>query len=201
ETPFERDFRISIRLNHLHVLFLLRRLVLNRVSEPDGPIIEVAQEMLSLVIEAVLVRDELANSGTTLSWKVAHYGLPAAGMILLGMMGHRVIPALRSCRAKVLRDLTVLAAEVGSGTIVKPENPNYALLTKATQTIHRFLDFIHSDDQSIRTATEADAQGHTMDEFSWAATLEPELWGSEFTFWQGLADHPSVFNQDLATPH
>lgn len=56
-TPFERDFRISIRLNHLHVLFLL------------PPIIEIAQEILSLVVEAVLVRDELANSGTTLSWK------------------------------------------------------------------------------------------------------------------------------------
>lgn len=116
-------------------------------------------------------------------------------MILLAMMGPHVIPVLRASRAKVLRDLTVLAAEVERGTIVKPENPNYALLAKATQTIHRFLDFIHSDDPRDRaTGTAESMLDPTVDELSWTATLEPELWDSEFAFWQGLADHPSVFN-------
>lgn len=70
-TPFERDFLISLQLNHLHVMFLLRRLLLDRLSEPDGPLIEIAQQILALVVEAILTRDELANSGTTLSWKVS----------------------------------------------------------------------------------------------------------------------------------
>lgn len=70
-TPFERDFLISLQLNHLHVMFLLRRLLLDRLSEPDGPLIEIAQRMLALVVEAILTRDELANSGTKLSWKVS----------------------------------------------------------------------------------------------------------------------------------
>lgn len=70
-TPFERDFLISLRLNHLHVKFLLRRLLLDKPSEPDGPLIEIAQQMLALVVEAILTRDELANSGTTLAWKVS----------------------------------------------------------------------------------------------------------------------------------
>lgn len=71
ESPFERDFMISVRLNHLHICFLLRRLLLTRVTEPDIPTLEVAQEMLRLVVEAILLRDELVNSGTTLGWKVS----------------------------------------------------------------------------------------------------------------------------------
>ncbi len=62
---------ISVRLNHLHICFLLRRLLLTRVTEPDIPTLEVAQEMLRLVVEAILLRDELVNSGTTLGWKVS----------------------------------------------------------------------------------------------------------------------------------
>lgn len=70
-TPFERDFLISLKLNHLHVMFLLQRLLLDRMSEPDGPLIEIAQQMLALVVEAILKRDDLANSGTNLNWKVS----------------------------------------------------------------------------------------------------------------------------------
>lgn len=69
-SPFERDFLISIRLNYLHISFLIRRLLLRRLAEPDVSILEVAQQMLHLVVDAVLLRDELANSGTALDWKV-----------------------------------------------------------------------------------------------------------------------------------
>jgi len=68
--PFERDFLAHVRLNHLHVLFLLRLLLLNTMTEPDIPIIETAGQMLALVVEAILLRDQLTNSGTGLIWKV-----------------------------------------------------------------------------------------------------------------------------------
>lgn len=74
-TPFERDFLFSICLNHLHVKLLLRRLSLAHQSEPDGAVVEIAQKMLSLVVDVVLTRDELANSGTNLSWKVSHLAI------------------------------------------------------------------------------------------------------------------------------
>jgi hypothetical protein len=69
-SPFERDFLAHVRLNHLHVLFLLRLLLLNTMTEPDIPIIETAGQMLALVVEAILLRDQLTNSGTGLIWKV-----------------------------------------------------------------------------------------------------------------------------------
>lgn len=70
QSPFERDFLVSTRLNHLHLLFLLRLVLLNRLAEPDSSIVEIAQQMLALVVEAILFRDHLANSGTGLIWKV-----------------------------------------------------------------------------------------------------------------------------------
>lgn len=68
--PFERDFVAGVRLHHLHVLFLLRLLLLKSPTEPDLPIIETAGQMLTLVVEIILLRDQLTNSGTGLIWKV-----------------------------------------------------------------------------------------------------------------------------------
>lgn len=41
------------------------------MTEPDIPIIETAGQMLALVVEAILLRDQLTNSGTGLIWKVS----------------------------------------------------------------------------------------------------------------------------------
>lgn len=70
QSPFQRDFLAHVRLTHLHVLFLLRLLLLNTLSEPDIPIIETAGQMLALVVEIILLREQLTNSGTGLIWKV-----------------------------------------------------------------------------------------------------------------------------------
>lgn len=41
------------------------------MTEPDIPIIETAGQMLALVVETILLRDQLTNSGTGLIWKVS----------------------------------------------------------------------------------------------------------------------------------
>jgi hypothetical protein len=210
-TPFERDFLVSIRLNHLHISFLLRRLLLRRLAEPDVVIIEVAQEMLHLVVEAILLREELSNSGTGLDWKVctpnilfladadhqqiAYYGLPGAGILLLAMLRQqRDSHCPRVPRAKVLEDLTVLAAEVERGTVVRREEPNYALLSKATQTIQRFLDYIHSEE---RTNVAVQRQVPFQSDNEWLAQWDHDPRDFDIDFWEGLADNSSLFNLDF----
>ncbi|KAK2604206.1 hypothetical protein N8I77_007154 [Diaporthe amygdali] len=69
QSPFSRDFLASVRLNHLHIVFLLNLLSLDRLLEPDDAMVDVSQNMLGLVSEVVLLRDQLANSGTGLVWK------------------------------------------------------------------------------------------------------------------------------------
>lgn len=83
-SPFERDFLAHVRLTYLHVLFLLRLLLLNTLTEPDIPIIETAGQMLALVVEIILLRDQLTNSGTGLIWKVfIHIHSPSSAIYLI----------------------------------------------------------------------------------------------------------------------
>ena len=201
--PFERDFVAGVRLHHLHVLFLLRLLLLRSPTEPDLPIIETAGQMLTLVVEIILLRDQLTNSGTGLIWKVsrtrcslpvsslirqvAYYGLPAAGMMLLAMLKHHMPGAHRT---RSLQDLSVFVAEVQIGTIVRAGDPNYALLSKATRTIQRFLDTTRSD-APVEPLGQED---------EWAALLSQDLWDFEAGFWQSLADHPSLLAIEPSLP-
>ncbi|KAI8712229.1 hypothetical protein NCS52_01320600 [Fusarium sp. LHS14.1] len=199
-SPFQRDFMASIRLNHLHVSFLLRRLGWDRLSEPNAPLIEVTTEMLKLVVELVMLREELSNSGTNLSWKIAHYGLPGAGIILLAMLNPHSTPScLRTTRSSVLQDLTVLTMEIEKGTVAKAGDANYALLTKATQTIHLFLAFTLSDKTATQLSIVPQLSEEVQNAGSWEQQLGQDFLESELSFWDSMADHPSLFSHGLLT--
>ena len=69
-STFERDFIGSVQLNHLHTLFLLNLLLLSTPTEPDPTLVDIAEQILSVTVDMVLLRDQLTNSGTCLLWKV-----------------------------------------------------------------------------------------------------------------------------------
>lgn len=66
----ERDLLVSTRLNHLHVMLLLRMALVRRIIEPDDRLIATSTDILRLVVDAVILRHDLGNSGTSLVWKV-----------------------------------------------------------------------------------------------------------------------------------
>ena len=133
-------------------------------------------------------------SEQVLKWRqVASYGLPAAGIILLALLKQHSHTTHSVFRTKALQDLSVFVAEVQIGTIVKPGDPNYALLSKATATIQRFLDSFHSD--GVQAPGAAD-EGNE----DWATFLSQDLWDFEAGFWQSLADHPSLLAVDPPLP-
>jgi hypothetical protein len=70
---FEQDFLLNARLTYLQIFFLLHdRESIQRDSLGSvGDILAISQEMLSLVVEAIVLRDRLVNSGTGLVWKVS----------------------------------------------------------------------------------------------------------------------------------
>jgi hypothetical protein len=69
-SPFERDFLAGTRLDYLHTLFLLHLVSFRQTSEPNDVLLRIASDMLSLVVEVIVLRDRLVNSGTCLIWKV-----------------------------------------------------------------------------------------------------------------------------------
>lgn len=60
---------VSARLNHLHVLFMLRMALVRRISEPDAQLVGISADMLGVVVEAMMIKDRLIDSGTSLIWK------------------------------------------------------------------------------------------------------------------------------------
>lgn len=199
QSPFGRDHLVSARLHHLHVLFLLKLLELERLSDPDDEIIEVSQSIVAVVLEAILLRDQLANSGTGLVWKVVYFAIPAVGVILLA-----ILRKPRLWQARILQSLNVFVAEVEMGTIVKENEPNYALLSQVTQTIKAFL-VSPSQYQHGQVAERAETEGALVAppaRWNQAADLGSPYMGSlnfdfEIGFWQDLEDYSSHLDGGL----
>ncbi|KAF2138152.1 uncharacterized protein K452DRAFT_235039 [Aplosporella prunicola CBS 121167] len=173
--PVERDFLVSARLNHLHVLFLLRLALVREVPGPDAQLLSISTNMLSVVVEAVVLRESLANSGTSVAWKVVYYGLAAAGILCHALLDKSF------GESQVIQDLSVLVAEVNKGALVHIEDPNYALLSRAAQTIKNLLDKVLSND---------------YDPLSSPTAHEWNLHDFSADFWFHLAEHPFLASPD-----
>ncbi|KAJ6447004.1 hypothetical protein O9K51_01779 [Purpureocillium lavendulum] len=116
------------------------------------------------------------------------------------MLAQPTIPdCLQEPYPRIVQDLSVLAAELEHGTIVKPKDPNYALMSEATQAINKFLGFIHGSDGWNKRNPSIPTPAPLEDD-SWFSQSGHDLWDSEIGFWQELAEHPSLFNQALASP-
>lgn len=70
QQPVVRDFLVNAKLTHLHVLFLLRMAVTRSRPASDIQLVSISADILSLIVEAILQKDCLVNSGTSLVWKV-----------------------------------------------------------------------------------------------------------------------------------
>ncbi|KAF2112247.1 hypothetical protein BDV96DRAFT_497984 [Lophiotrema nucula] len=195
-SPVERDFLISARLNHIHIFFMLHMALQRRTTDPDAPLIKVSAQILSLVCEAVLLKDTLANSGTTLVWKVAYYGLAAAGIVCLSLI-NRSFPEVDGdiSATKAVQDLSVLVAQVETGALVHVDDPNHALLTKATVTIKSLLNRLLSaqlakppPDLAANASLPLDPLLHT--EGDWIPWDTQNWQDFEVDFWSNLAEHP-----------
>lgn len=179
--------------------------------------------MLSLVVEVIILRDRLVNSGTCLIWKVcfylsslprtamllavptkinkrkqiAQFGLPAAGVISLALLaspaGNEIVPASRS---RMVQNLSIFAAEVSAGVVIQDGEPNFALFTRATLTIQSLLDSLMVWRLPVQTVTEQPSSLAPPALDSWLPHDNFDPWEFEFGFWANLAEHPTLLNQE-----
>ncbi|KAL7914397.1 hypothetical protein GGI35DRAFT_467506 [Trichoderma velutinum] len=107
----------------------------------DAELATVSAEMLGVVTEAIMLKDQLSNSGTSLVWKVAYYGLAAAGIMCLWLLGKPAETRNYGInKSKIVQNLSVLVAAIETGTLVQAHDSNYKLLKGASQTIENLLD-------------------------------------------------------------
>lgn len=51
--------------------FMLYLVSLESLAEPGAEVLDTAEQMLSLVVEAILFRESLVNSGSSIIWKAS----------------------------------------------------------------------------------------------------------------------------------
>jgi hypothetical protein len=121
--------------------------------------------------------------------QIAHYGLPAAGILLVdGLRQSNKACFAWRCRRRLWQDFSVLVAEVQAGSVVREGDANYALLYKAAQTIQHFLDCSSDDESHQVNSTEAMEEVSSSE--AWFSFLNPDPWSLEIGFWDSLGKHP-----------
>ena len=103
--------------------------------------------------------------------------------------------AMRSSQVRVWQDLNILAAEVQMGSIVRLGDPDYPLLSKATQTIQSFLES-NSSRQELQDSERIVGQQGALDVENWFPQLNPDPWNLEMAFWENMAEHPFLSGAD-----
>lgn len=71
-SPFAKDFLVNQRLEYLHTHFLLGLVTLQKNPDPDEDLLDTSGQILNLVVEVILLRNKLVNSGTCWLWKVRY---------------------------------------------------------------------------------------------------------------------------------
>lgn len=119
-------------------------------------------------------------------------------MICLALVNRtRRRPQTTFSTSQAIQDLSVLVAHVEAGVLIRPDQPNYALLQGANVTIKSVLNRVSQgllgtaqrdvpDDQMLGDA--ATAETWTM--------LDSDTLDFELDFWTNLAEHPALY-QDI----
>lgn len=102
----------------------------------------------------------------------------------------------RNDRVNVLKHLNVLVAEIQWGTLVMPGDPNYVLLSKAAETIDRFLHSVGIPGQNNDNPAASDDMLLVFDPSlsGWDPYNNADLCDLEIGFWDSLAEHPFLSN-------
>ncbi|GIZ38777.1 hypothetical protein CKM354_000217800 [Cercospora kikuchii] len=186
-TAYELDLLLDCRLQYLQILFLLYG-----GAQRNGPeILGVSEEILSLVVDAIILRDRIVNSGTSLIWKVSNFGLRAAGLIALSLLRIRRGTLLRPLGKRAVPDLCVIVREIQGGGFVAQGEPNFDLLFRAASSIQRLLNQILPDLSAPERITDPQQSSPAHDGLPLLDTMLPlDTWETEFGFWQWLDEQP-----------
>jgi hypothetical protein len=110
------------------------------------------------------------------------------------LRGRNLCDALQD--AQTIRDLGIVVTEVDLGTIVRPMESNYALLSRAVDTIKKFLIRFHAQDRQAGLPQSTGISATIPDDNIWDFQSHLEPWDFEINFWDTLAEHPSMFSAE-----
>lgn len=92
--------------------------------------------------------------------------------------------------------MSALVAEITTGAWIQAGEPNFALFSRATQTIRTLLDSLmngkpQQEPNAPGSTYSAEAASLTED---WNSTIDSHPWEFEIDFWANLAEHPILLD-------
>lgn len=143
--------------------------------------------------------------------QVAHYGLPAAGIIALSLLRQGSQGFLRDTltpQYKLMQDLSVFVAEVQGEGLIHSGEPNYSLLHRAAYTIQRLLQAAFNGMLAAPSRVDLPpvaADTFDLEHFDFSAFPQPAVGmdslGCEMEFWDTLGQHPFLLSPDQTGTH
>lgn len=91
----------------------------------------------------------------------------------------------------MLQDLSTLVAEISIGAWIQAGEPNFALFTRATQTIRSLLDSLTAWKPHTELCGSHQTENTDLTE-DWNAFIDSQPWEFEMDFWANLAEHPTL---------
>lgn len=107
--------------------------------------------------------------------------------------------------SKTIRDLSVLVAEIETGALLQPEDPNYALLSGAARTIKNLLDRLITTRFSVQPDIQPNLEASTQAPFQ-IANDGLSSWDNnglqdfDPAFWLNLSEHPFLMTPEAEQP-
>lgn len=121
--------------------------------------------------------------------QVAHYGLPAAGVLALHLLSLSVSydPRLMQEESHTLQEIGLLVAAVQMGAVVQVGEPNYALLRRAAQTLEGVLQMLSEKVYHDLSGSQS-AEHLSAHAFTWDSMARTTSWDFGPDFWQPFID-------------
>lgn len=136
---------------------------------------------------------------------MVYYGLAAAGIICRALMNQQFPDENRGAfTTRVCQHLSVLVVAVDTGTLVHIEDPNYALLVKATKTIDALLGRLMTHGSMANSVLKPASDSPqpcppTESQDDWLPWGTDGVQDFENDFWNSLADHPFLADMESGT--
>lgn len=192
----ERGLATAIALNFKYNEFLLYRAITKRSSngKSSEDLLRLSAEVLTMVMRNVDDTQAAGLYNYCLSWRLAKYALPAAGVLGLELLrqlqcsDHTAVKSLPFKRSTVIQTLSNLVAALGS---IMPLDGDYQICRQARVALQRLLDRVL--DAPMAAAVGGTVQLNNTVKLaslpSGADSWLRQTW-SEPDFWASLPTHP-----------
>lgn len=167
------------RLDYIRIHFLLERLATERGGESKKNLLEVAKEIVDLVVFLWLQRDRSINRHYDYDYIIMCYGMPSTGILCTQLLKQtqypeQFDPSVKLSRSEVVQNLSLM---VGFLEWIRPSAGNYRLCQRMAKAIKKVLDQVFEPTIEIESVTggEADSDIMQADE-SWIDELNDWDW-------------------------